>query len=217
MVVIKYKKMGEGMFFSHFNLIRIWTRIFAVSHVEIQKKSDVSRQKRLYFSNPTRVGVESEAEYVMIDALEDASDVEDKIKHNLPSFMELVYVKEAKGKFNITSVNNCARYVYRFEGFATRKGKIKDFFEREKIEIEVSLHSEIKEMDIKDRIFSYEFLDDGVAILAGVNDKSVRADELGRALMKFIKIEGTDFEVVKTGLFVLNGNANLKNIDDIIV
>lgn len=217
MVVVKYKKCDEGMFFSHFNIIRIWKRIFAISGVDVENKSSDSNVKKMYFSLPTRVNVESEAEYVVIETPLSSKEVEQKIENNLPKWMELEYVVQTTTqKLSISSINNCARYEILFDDYKTLKARIKDFFELPEIMIEIELHGEKKKVDVKDRIFKYELKDDCLIVYAGVNESSVRIDELVKVLLANIGRKDQYVDILKTGLYVYNQDGSFKNVDEII-
>lgn len=215
MVVVKYARTGVGMFFAHSDIIRIWNRIFAISGVSILPKSMSNPDKRIYFSLPTRVNVESYSEYVAIDTKEDDSVVKAKIQNNLPTWMDLIFVCETKERFSISTINNCARYLISFDEYKTFKGKIKEFFAQDEIYINVELHGEKKRVNVKDRIYKIEYKDDEFAIFAGVDKQSVRIDELAKVLMKFLNKPWEQCSVIKAGLFKFE-NDNFTNIDDIL-
>lgn len=217
MVVVKYKKCNEGMFFSHFNIIRIWKRIFAISGVEVENKSPESTVKKMYFSLPTRVNVESEAEYIVIETPLSAKEVEDKIENNLPKWMELVYVSETTmQRLSISSINNCSRYEILFDDYKTLKGRIKEFFDLPEINTEIELHGEKKIVDVKDRIFKYELKDDCLVVYAGVNEASVRIDEFVKVLLASIGKKDEYVDILKTGLFIYGTDGKFTNIDEVI-
>lgn len=215
MVIVKYARLDQGMFFAHSDIIRLWQRIFAISGVEILQKSQTNKEKRIYFSLPTRVNVESYSEYVSIDTKESCEDVKAKIENNLPSWIELIFVCECNEKFSIATINNCARYLISFDEYKTFKGKIRDFFSQEKILTEIELHGEKKIVNVKDRILKVEYGEDELVVFAGVDKMSVRIDELVKVLMKFLGRPWEGCDVSKAGLYV-HENGEFKNIDEII-
>ena len=215
MVVVKYAKTGAGMFFAHSDIIRIWRRIFAISGVSILPKSVTNPDLRIYFSLPTRVNVESYSEYVAIDTTEKDETVEAKIKNNLPAWMDLIFVRDSKQRFSISTINNCARYIIGFDDYKTYKGRIKEFFAQPEIYIDIELHGEKKHMNVKDRIYNVEYKDDEFVVFAGVDKQSVRIDELAKVLMKFLGKRWEQCNVTKAGLYV-HENGSFKNIDEII-
>lgn len=215
MVVVKYARTGAGMFFAHSDIIRIWHRIFAISGVSILPKSVTNPDLRINFSLPTRVNVESYSEYVTIDTLEKAEDVEAKIENNLPSWIDLIFVCETKERFSISTINNCARYIIGFEDYKTFKGRIKEFFAQDEIYIDIELHGEKKHVNVKDRIYSVEYKDEEFVVFAGVDKQSVRIDELAKVLMKFLGKRWEQCNVTKAGLYINNGG-KFTNIDEII-
>ena len=166
-------------------------------------------------SLPTRVGVESVSEYISIKTQENSEDVRDKIVHNLPSWLKLSRVYDVKN-VNVSAFANLAKFEIGFDDYKTLKGAIKDFMEREKILIDVRLHGQNKVMDVKDRIQSYELLEDRLVVLAGVDKQSVRIDQFCKKLLEQIGRKGASFQVVKTGLYFKDDQGQVINVDQIL-
>ena len=215
MVVVKYKKINEGMFFSHLNMLRLWNKLIAISNVEVKYSEGFNKTRRLYFSSPTRVGVESSCEYIVIDTEERAKEVKGKIENNLPKWLEIEKVFSVDGKFNVASMNKGAEYSVKFDEYKSSKPKIKEFFESKEIVIPVILHGEQKFIDVKDRIVSYSCGDESLKIVAGVGDKSVRIDELVKKLLEFLNKSHNDYEIMKEKLFGLDEDGKLVDMDKI--
>lgn len=215
MVVVKYKKINEGMFFSHLNMLRLWNRILSISDVEVNYSQGFNKTRRLFFSSPTRVGVESFCEYIVIDTKEQAKVVENKIENNLPSWMEIVCVYDVDKKLNVAALNVASKYLITFDEYRSCKEKIKSFFALDRIIIPVIVHGEMKEVEVKNRIYDYSLTDDGIKVIAGVGDKSVRIDEFVKKLMVFLGIEKSSFNIVKEELYAKNEEGQFVSIDKI--
>lgn len=215
MVVVKYKKVKEGMFFSHLNMLRLWNKLIAISSIEVKYSEGFNKTRRLYFSSPTRVGVESECEYIVIDTNESAREVKTKLENNMPKWLEIVYVLTTEGKFNVASMNKGAEYLVSFDEYKSSKPKIKEFFDSKEIVIPVILHGEEKMIDVKDRIIEFSCYDDNLKIVAGVGDKSVRIDELVKKLLAFLNKPNNDYEIMKTKLFTRDEEGELVDVDKV--
>ena len=215
MVVVKYKKINEGMFFSHLNMLRLWNRLIAIAGIEVKYSEGFNKTRRLFFSSPTRGGVESACEYIVIDTEEKAKEVKNKLEHNLPKWLEIEKVFKVDGKFNVASMNKAAEYSIVFDEYKSSKPRIKEFFESKEIVIPVILHGEQKYIDVKDRIIKYSCEDDKLTVVAGVGDKSVRIDEFVKKLLEFLNKQNNDYEIMKEKLFGLNDDGDLVNIDKI--
>lgn len=211
MVIIKYKKKDEGMFFSHLNVIRIWSRIMAISGIDVAE-GPLVREHKMTFSGPTSVGVESDAEYVLLDTDRDWHDVENAIENSLPSWIELEYVKEISQKISLLC--DAAEYKVSFEDYKSCKGRIREFLEQDKIEIEAMVHGKVQNLDVKERIFSYKLEDSSLFIKTGIGPNSAHIVELVKAMMNFVKARG-DFEIKKERQFVRK-DQDLVELDKII-
>ena len=201
MVVVKYKKINEGMFFSHLNMLRLWNRLIAIAGIEVKYSEGFNKTRRLFFSSPTRVGVESACEYIVIDTEEKAKEVKNKLEHNLPKWLEIEKAFKVDGKFNVASMNKAAEYSIVFDEYKSSKPRIKEFFECKEIVIPVILHGEQKYIDVKDRIIKYSCEDNKLTVVAGVGDKSVRIDEFVKKLLEFLNKQNNDYEIMKEKLF----------------
>ena len=213
MVVVKYKKINEGMFFSHLNMLRIWNRLLSIGRVEVKYSEGFNKTRRIYFSSPTRVGVESLCEYIVIDTEERAKEVKGKLENILPKWMEIVKVYHINEKFNVASMNKSARYEISFEEYKSSKVKIKKFFEQESIILPVILHGEHKEVEVRDRIYDYQLLEDKLVVMAGVGDKSVRIDELVKKMLSYLNKSKSDFDILKTELYATDQEGVFVDID----
>ncbi len=202
------------MFFSHLNMIRIWNRILALSGVEVNYSEGFNKTRKLGFSSPTRVGVESNCEYITLATSEEAETVVAKIENNLPDWLQIEYAK-AVDKINIASINTAAEYFITFDDYKSCKAKINNFFKRDSIQINIVLHGEHKTLEVRDRIKSYTLLEEGFNMLAGVGDKSVRIDEFVKTMLEAIGKSVNDYSIIKTNLFAVKED-ELVNIDQII-
>lgn len=213
MVVVKYKKINEGMFFSHLNMLRLWNRLIAIAGIEVKYSEGFNKTRRLFFSSPTRVGVESSCEYIIIDTEEKAKNVESKLENILPKWLVVDKVFNVSGKFNVASMNKAAEYSVKFDDYKSSKAQIKAFFDSKEIVIPVILHGEQKLVDVKDRIIKIDCKDDCLKIIAGVGDKSVRIDELVKKMLAYLYKPNSDFDIMKEKLFGLDENGELIDMD----
>lgn len=214
MVVVKYKKINEGMFFSHLNMIRLWNKILAIAGVDVNYSQGFNPTRRIFFSSPTRVGVESECEYIVIDTPLKPRDVESRIENVVPKWLPIVNVGYSENKFNIAAMNVAAKYFVKFDQYKSCKPKISDFFNLDSIVIDVILHGEKRQIEIKDRIKGFTLGDEGFTLIAGVGAESVRIDELVKKLLVYLGKGSADCYILKQQLFALNENGKLVDIDE---
>ena len=213
MVVLKYRKTEEGKFFSHLNLLRLWNRLISIAGIEVKYSEGFNKTRRLYFSSPTRVGVDSFCEYIVIDTNEEAEDVEEKLENILPPWLEILKYYDVEKKFNIASLNSRAKYVVSFEEYKAKKEKVKAFFEREEIVVPVISHGEQKLVDIKSRIYEVSFKEKELEIICGVGNESVRIDEVVKLLLKELKLPEFEWKIKKETLYLTNEEGEVLEVD----
>lgn len=214
MVVVKYKKTGVGMFFSQINMIRILKRLLLVAGITLEKEN--MQQGDVYFSSPTRVGVESLCEYMVIETKENAKTVCFKLENILPSWLEIVKGADVVRKINIASLNAYAKYQISFDEYKSCKPKIEEFLNKDKITVSYMLHGETKTLNAKKGIYLYKLNENSLEVVAKVEENSIRIDEFAMALLKFLGKSKNDFKVLKTNLYTLDKTGNLVDIDDVV-
>ena len=197
MVVVKYQKIEEGKYFSHLNMLRLWNRLISVAGIEVKYSEGFNKTRRLYFSSPTRVGVESQCEYIVIDTNEEAQEVKEKLENILPSWLKILAYTDVEKKFNIASLNSRAKYLVEFDGLKSKKEKVKEFFNKEQIIVLVISHGEQKMVDIKDRLYEINIKDVCIEIVCGVGNQSVRIDEVVKSLLTFLSLPKDEWKIIK--------------------
>lgn len=212
MVIIKYEKTDDGIFFTNLNVRRIWERILRVSDIKVLGKDGSEKFPYISFSYASRVLTVSKCEYLGFNTPCKADEVEDKVKHNLPKWLGIKDVFYVKDFVNLTAANNVEKYAIEIDDYKPFKGKIKDFFEQDKIEIKYKLHSIEKRMDVKNRILKYDIDDDKIEIYVRSNKETVRIDALVEAMLEYIGRKNEFSKIVKVGLFNYDGK-DFENID----
>ena len=213
MVVIKYSKTDEGAFFSHLNMLRLWNRILSIADIDVKYTEGFNKTRRIYFSSPTRVGVESLAEYIVIDTQESKNKVESKIENVLPSWMKVLKVYQVENKFNIASLNSQAKYKISFDGYKNKIGQIQDFFNKKELITPVIAHGEKRQIDVKDRIYEVVVNDKSLELKCGVGNNSVRIDEVVKLLLQYLGIPQSQWTIVKEELYLTNQEGIIEEVD----
>ena len=214
MVVLKYQKTEEGKFFSHLNLLRLWNRLVSIAGIEVKYTEGFNKTRKLYFSSPTRVGVDSLCEYIVIDTDEEAEDVEDKLENILPCWLKILNLCDVEKKFNIPALNSRAKYKITFDEYKNKREKVKEFFERKEIVVPVISHGELKYVDVKDRIFDVKAKDNGLEVVCGVGNESVRIDEVVKLMLKELHLPEFEWNIRKEVLYLTNENGEVVEVDE---
>lgn len=214
MVVLKYRKTEEGKFFSHLNMLRLWNRLVSIARIEVKYTEGFNKTRKLYFSSPTRVGVDSFCEYIVIDTSEEAEDVEEKLENILPHWLEILKAFDVEKKFNIPALNSRAKYKVSFDEYKAKKEKVKEFFEKDTIVIPVIAHGERKEVDVKNRIFDVKLQEKELEITCGVGNESVRIDEVVKLLKKELSLSQNDWSIKKEVLYLTDDEGEIYEVDE---
>lgn len=202
MVVLKYQKTEEGKFFSHLNMLRLFNRLVSIAGINVKYTEGFNKTRKMYFSSPTRVGVESFCEYIVIDTDMEAEDVEGKLENVLPSWLKILKSFDVEKKFNIPALNSRAKYKISFSEYKSKKEKVKEFFEKKEIIVPVISHGEKKLVDVKNRIYDIKFQEKELEIVCGVGNESVRIDEVIKLLLKELQLPEYEWNITKETLYM---------------
>lgn len=211
MLVVKFKKVEEGMFISHLNMMRILSSIFKAANVQIDEEGGAITGKGVTYCSPTRVGIESHCEYICVDTKEDEDEFEGKIENLLPSWLKIEKIYETKMRPLLASLCCAASFDVTFDEYKTCKARIKEFFDQKEIELETH---DGKKYNARERIFSVELKDDGFTIVAGIGEKSVRVFELVKLMLSYLSKSKNFFSIVKTKLLYREQDGSLKDISE---
>ena len=214
MVVLKYQKTEEGKYFSHLNMLRLWNRLISIAGIVVKYSEGFNKTRRLYFSSPTRVGIESYSEYIVIDTQEEAEKVKEKLENILPSWLKILEYTNVEKKFNIASLNSRAKYIVEFDGLKSKKEKAQDFFNKAQIIVPVISHGEQKMVDIKDRLYEINIKDSSIEIVCGVGNESVRIDEVVKLLLTFLSLPKDEWNITKKTLYLTSEDGEVLEVDE---
>ena len=213
MVVLKYQKTEEGKFFSHLNMLRLFNRLVSIAGINVNYTEGFNKTRKLYFSSPTRVGVDSLCEYIVIDTLETAKNVENKLENILPNWLKILKSFDVEKKFNIPALNIRATYRVSFDGYKSKKDKVNEFFNKPEIIVPVISHGEKKQVDVKNRVHEVKFNEKDIEITCGVGNDSVRIDEVIKLMLKELKLNEFEWSIVKETLYLINSDGEIEEVD----
>lgn len=224
MVLIKYEKKGMAMFLSHLDVLRCVSRAVRRAEITVNYSEGFNPTMEIFFSPPIPIGVESEAEFLLIDTNLSASEVYGKLQPCVPGWFKILKVKTLAKKINIAALVHSARYEVEFEGIAGLSEKFSEFLNKKPIILQGKKDSagNAKEIDVTDRILSVKKIRNegkvsAFEIISKVGNENVKIEKLLRAFFSEQKILPF-FSILKKELFVtrqLAGNTEVVSFDTI--
>ena len=110
MILFKYSKTGLASFIPHLDMIRHIERILFRAKIDINFSQGYNRHSLIYLSNPIMVGLESYAEYCVIDSNYDISVFAEKFNAAAPSGIKCLKAKFTSKNPNLMAIAQTCEY-----------------------------------------------------------------------------------------------------------
>jgi len=201
MVVIKYKKNKEGIFFSPEETKKILDRLLSICGVDVKLKNN---KKKIYFCSPSEVGIESKCEYVFIDSIDSADSVEDKLLNILPEWLEVEYIYDIEDTVNFEEVKTSALYEIDFDSIKDYCNDVVKFFEK------------YDDFLVEYNLDSCEVEEEKIEVITSAGDNGNKVIKLIKDILSFLEISDAYYKIFKRELYVNTGVNKIKDFDKLI-
>ena len=174
MITLKYSKKDAAIFVSHIDLLKQFIRIINRADIDVEYSHGFHPHMQMYLATPLPVGVSSDVEYVTLYSNE-KSIIE---KLNNASIKGLVFTKEyiVKENPNLTAKITKASYEIPCDLTDEEVSKVKDFFNKDSIKIEVLRIGEMVEIEVKHLIYDYKVSNKLITCLIACGNPNLRVD-----------------------------------------
>ena len=134
---MRFSKTGNIRFISHLDLTRTFHRALIRAGIPLKTSSGFSPHPKFAFALPLSVGMESLAEFAVFTLAEgavfSAAEIREKLQAQMPAGIEILEVRESKGKFPQIAA---ARYEIFLSGAASLAEASQKLFDRDVILVE---------------------------------------------------------------------------------
>ncbi|MCL2177195.1 MAG: TIGR03936 family radical SAM-associated protein [Firmicutes bacterium] len=240
MILIKFTKKGSTKFISHIDLVRIFVYTINRAGLDVNYSLGFNPHKRIFFAPPLAVGVESEAEFCVIDTNEKATDFKHKFNKVSTQNIQIIKAKNIGARINLAkdiiasgfavctatsdqhSANSeqglggseqdieCGIQNSAF-GSLDMQEKIAKLLGGKSVKITYLQKGESVTKDVKHLIKDFSFADNKLHLVLSTGQENLRPDRLLNWLFKKLKITSSP-QILKTKNFVLDG-AKLKEFN----
>lgn len=203
MVIVKIRKVRDGIFIDGKNFISIVSRLCFVAGVYFKNES-------IKFSPLSKSNIKS-IEYVALKTELGAKEVEDALQNNHPSWLEILGAYDLfDDEFDMSKVV-AAKYTLSCDEFIAEEKKLKEYFESGKQYIIKKADGESVAVDVSDKIYSSSVENGVVTIVAATEDFDVEA--FAKSMTKALEINVKDIKIERKQLFIDEGG-ELQDIDE---
>jgi radical SAM family uncharacterized protein/radical SAM-linked protein len=205
---LRYAKMGKMRFLSHHDVVRAFHRAFRRAEIKLAYSKGFHPHPKLRFSPPLSLGVESTAEYVDFDVVNqhaNPSTVGEALSRNLPAGFALMELTEISlSEPPVSAKIQQVSYEIRSFGSVSSdeiRDKIRAFNARETFPIEVKRKGKTRSMDLRASVEKLELSDSGVTMViksgpsGSINPLDAIAAILGRS-----REEVRSMNIIKTAV-----------------
>lgn len=204
MIVLKYMKQGEARYISHIDLLRHMTRIVRRANIPVKRSNGFNPHFLVFFSPPSVLGVQSDCEYVAMDADISGEEALERYNASVPQGLRATRAFEAAANPNLQGRIVAADYVFD----VPYTDKVKDIST-----VRYLKKGEWQEEKIQDRLLFCGEYEGKLLLRLAQGNVNLRPDRLllalGEATGKELKIA----DVKKIAQYVLADGA-LVNVDD---
>lgn len=206
---LKFRKFGETRFVSHLDLVRLFTRLHTRAGIPLSYSEGFNPHPKMAIALPLSVGCGSEGEYIDVSYDKDLSEsyIMEALNKKAPIGIEIIKVQRIyEGVKKFASIL-AAEYTITIDGLGLTKDNLKEFFERESIEIEKKTKRSIAIKNIKENIYNMEMCAayPGGAVIKVIisagNEATLRPDLLISAMEMYIEGFKADYcDIVRTAI-----------------
>lgn len=183
--VMEFSVRGALAYLSHLELMKVFRQSFRRSGLPISFSEGFNPHMKLSFAIAKGVGLESEGELLEIETecSIDIDDFMDRINKVIPAGLKVKSLKEkTKSTKSLSSMLRKSEYLLEFGDKLSKdeyKAIITDKLNKSEILMEVKTKKSIGVKDIKEYIYDWKFIENGVIIqvYAG-SEKNLRIDNL---------------------------------------
>lgn len=194
MIVFRYSKLDGGEFISHLDTMRHIQKTLIRSGIPVGRSNGFAHRMTVNMSSPIGVGQRTLAEYCYVDTTQSADNFKRLFNEFSPKWIKCIEAFNVSKKCNVASIINRAEYeISGLNEFDVNK--ILDAFTYTVID------KKGNEKEVRDKIFSLEFLNSGVlkAVLSAGNEP-LRADLFAKKLTE--DFGGNCKDIIKTQSFI---------------
>ncbi len=206
MIVCKYTKTDNAVYVPHLDLLRGFTMAMRRQKIRINFSEGFNPHAKIYFNQPLPLGAASLCEYFCADADENAETFKQKLNASLQDGIKILKCAETQTNPNVANMMYSADYtaslaepVFGDKDFSALGGQS---------ELNITYFSKGKEVvkNVGEMVLSVANTQNSATMRLRCGNVNLRADRLTAHLLKLCDAEGTDFSIVKTAVYDINGN-----------
>ncbi|MGN0819414.1 MAG: TIGR03936 family radical SAM-associated protein [Christensenellaceae bacterium] len=147
MLIMRYKKYLQAEYISHLDTLRHIVKTLKRAEIQVEYSKGFNPHALVYLSSPIYVGLESDAEYCLIETDEKADEFREKFNAYSPKGIKCIKAFGVTKKHKIAGLIDSAKYSFTFKNEISGAEKI---LENESIEL---VDKRGKTIDIRPLIF----------------------------------------------------------------
>ncbi len=177
MILIRYSKLKGAEFIPHLDMLKHLTKILRRADIKLNYSKGFNPHVLMFMSSPIALGLKSESEYCLIDALESAEGFKEKFNKFSPKGIRCEAVYETEKKVNIAS--DIIYADYEIEG-------INEFDTQEVLDKEEFFVTDKRgiEKQVRDKIISLKFDKNRLIARLKFGNETLRPDYLAKKLQE---------------------------------
>lgn len=157
----RFTKLGDIAYISHLDLLKIFIRALRRSNIEVYYSEGFHPHPKISSSSALSLGIQSYAEFMDIDIKneDDRASFVQRMNDSLPEGIDIVECKVIEKSEPLTKLMSHSLYEFDFDIETTGISEIiKDVMSKEEFIVKKkNKKKQIKDVDIREKIYSLEF------------------------------------------------------------
>lgn len=192
---IKFSKLGAMKFIGHLDLLRMFQKAFRRTNIPIAYSQGFNPHQLISIAAPLAIGITSSAEYMDIEISShiDKQEAINQLNNTLPESIKIIdWIKlngKSKSAMSIVGAAKYNIYLNNWSNISNIKTLIDDFFRQPDIIVTKKTKKKIKDINIKEGIYKYNYNDENKIlelILAAGSKLNIKPELIIKALNIFI-------------------------------
>lgn len=214
MIIVKFTRLDNLRFLSFLDIRNAFQRTLNRAKITTNFSQGYNPHNLVYFCDPDALGIESLADYALIDSDCDINMFLKTFNANAPNGLKMLSINKIEDKIVFNRIFKYASYRF-FSNAPISEQKLFDALSSSRIVATKCIDGGTKSIDISGKIHSFNIINDNsFEVVLPYGQEKISPIYLINYLSKILNILPEDFIIKKQEIFALVDDT-LKNVDSI--
>lgn len=205
MITILFKKVSNGIYVPHVDLLRALNRTFRRAGIEVAQSQGYNKHMLVNLTQPLPFGIGSEDDWVSVETINKIScdEMLNLFNEYCPDYLQAIYCKETTSYPNLSAKVNYCRYKVESSNALAKSDCIMKL--KEGLILEYDRKGETIVKDVTSGIYSIEVNKDGIECILAFATNNVRIDLFCEHINKTCQLNIENEDITRTEQLIFDG------------